>query len=107
MTEDWSELQKLQNPDGGFSWYQGYPSSYYNSLYILKNLGKINEWLKGNMADYQTSEQKEMVAKLINYVDSEVYKYWDVKKEYVWNNYVLDYLDTRNYCCLLYTSRCV
>ena len=97
INEDWSELQKLQNPDGGFSWYQGYPSSYYNSLYILKNLGKINEWLKGNTADYQSSEQKEMVAKLINYVDSEVHKYWDVKKEYVWNNYVLDYLDTRNY----------
>ena len=94
---DWSELQKLQNPDGGFSWYQGYPSSYYSSLYILKSLGKINEWLKGNTADYQSSEQKEMVSKLINYVDSEVHKYWDVKKEYVWNNYVLDYLDTRNY----------
>ncbi|QOW09645.1 hypothetical protein Q73A0000_04320 [Kaistella flava (ex Peng et al. 2021)] len=94
---DWSELQKLQNPDGGFSWYQGYPSSYYNSLYILNNLGKINEWLKEDTADYQSSEQKEMVAKLINYVDSEVHKYWDVKKEYVWNNYVLDYLDTRNY----------
>ncbi|KIA88433.1 alpha-2-macroglobulin family protein [Kaistella jeonii] len=97
VKEDWSELQKLQNPDGGFSWYQGYPSSYYNSLYILKNLGKINEWLKGNTVDYQSSEQKEMVAKLINYVDSEVHKYWDVKKEYVWNNYVLDYLDTRHY----------
>ena len=97
IKEDWAELQKLQNPDGGFSWYQGYPSSYYNSLYILKSLGKINDWLKGNTADYQSSEQKEMVAKLINYVDTEVHKYWDVKKEYVWNNYVLDYLDTRNY----------
>lgn len=97
INEDWSELQKLQNPDGGFSWYQGYPSSYYNSLYILKSLGKINEWLKGNVDDYQSSEQKEMVSKLINYVDSEVHKYWDVKKEYVWNNYVLDYLDTRHY----------
>ena len=94
---DWSELLKLQNPDGGFSWYQGYPSSYYNSLYILKNLGKINEWLKGNVVDYQSSEQKAMVAKLVSYVDSEVHKYWDVKKEQVWNNYVLDYLDTRYY----------
>ena len=97
INEDWSELQKLQNPDGGFSWYQGYPSSYYNSLYILKNLGKINEWLKGNVDDYQSSEQKEMVSKLVKYVDSEVHKYWDVNKEYVWNNYVLDYLDTRHY----------
>ena len=97
IQNDWSEVLKLQNPDGGFSWYQGYPSSYYNSLYILKNLGKINEWLKGNTSDYQSSEQKEMVKKLVQYVDSEVHKYWDVKKEMVWNNYVLDYLDTRHY----------
>ncbi|HMU07819.1 MAG TPA: hypothetical protein PKC37_07895, partial [Kaistella sp.] len=73
-----------------------------NSLYILKNLGRINEWLKGNITDYQGSEQKEMVSKLISYVDNEVNKYWDAStplsatKE-VWNNYVLDYLDTRHY----------
>ena len=103
IKEDWAELQKLQNPDGGFSWYQGYPSSYYNSLYILKSLGKINEWLKGNVADYQSSEQKKMVAKLINYVDSEVFRYYNFdsvaerSRSNVWNNYVLDYLDTRNY----------
>lgn len=97
IQNDWAELKKLQNPDGGFSWYQGYPSSYYNSLYILKSLGKINDWLKGNTADYQSSEQKEMVSKLVNYVDAEVHKYWEVKKENIWNNYVLDYLDTRHY----------
>ncbi|MBV6881598.1 MG2 domain-containing protein [Epilithonimonas ginsengisoli] len=94
---DWSELQKLQNPDGGFSWYSGYPSSYYNSLYILKNLGRINDWLKGNVADYQSSEQKEMVKKLVSYVDNEVNKYWKTDKDNVWNNFVIDYLDTRNY----------
>lgn len=100
IQNDWSELQKLQNPDGGFSWYAGYPSSYYNSLYILKNLGKINEWLKGNVADYQNSEQKEMVTKLISYVDNEVNKYFDIynaRKQNVYTNYILDYLDTRNY----------
>ncbi len=97
INQDWSDLVKLQNPDGGFSWYQGYPSSYYTSLYILKNLGRINEWLKGNLSEYQSSEQKEMVQKLVNYLDTEVHKYWDVKKEYVWNNYVLDFLDTRHY----------
>jgi len=103
IQNDWSELQKLQNPDGGFSWYAGYPSSYYNSLYILKNLGRINEWLKGNVADYQSSEQKEMVSKLVSYVDNEVNKYYDTStplsgtKKNIWNNFVIDYLDTRNY----------
>ncbi|AZI40588.1 alpha-2-macroglobulin family protein [Epilithonimonas vandammei] len=97
INDDWSELVKLQNPDGGFSWYQGYPSSYYTSLYILKNLGRINEWLKGNLSDYQSSEQKEMVKKLVSYVDNEVNKYWRTDKDNVWNNFVLDYLDTRHY----------
>ncbi|QIY82473.1 hypothetical protein HER18_02390 [Chryseobacterium sp. NEB161] len=97
INDDWSELVKLQNPDGGFSWYQGYPSSYYTSLYILKNLGRINEWLKGNTGDYQSSEQKEMVKKLVSYVDNEVNKYWRTDKDNVWNNFVLDYLDTRHY----------
>lgn len=99
INDDWSELIKLQNPDGGFSWYQGYPSSYYTSLYILKNLGRINEWLKGNLSDYQSSEQKEMVSKIISYVDFEASKYVEMKqnKYSVWNNFVLDYLDTRNY----------
>ncbi|QFG53074.1 alpha-2-macroglobulin family protein [Chryseobacterium sp.] len=94
---DWAELKQLQNPDGGFSWYQGYPSSYYTSLYILKNLGRINEWLKGNMADYQGSEQKELVSKLIGYVDQEVNKYGNIDKKNVVNNFLLDYLDTRSY----------
>lgn len=97
INDDWSELKKLQNPDGGFSWYAGYPSSYYNSLYILKNLGRINEWLKGNLADYQSSEQKEMVSQLVKYLDNEVNRYFEVRKENVWSNYVLDYLDTRHY----------
>jgi uncharacterized protein YfaS (alpha-2-macroglobulin family) len=97
INQDWDDFKKLQNPDGGFSWYSGYPSSYGTSLYILKNLGKINSWLKGNVNDYQSSAQKELVKKLIQYVDNEIDKYYDVKKENVWTNWALDYLDTRNY----------
>lgn len=97
INQDWDDFKKLQNPDGGFSWYQGYPSSYGTSLYILKNLGKINTWLKDNVKDYQSSEQKELVGKLIGYVDNEINKYTDIKKENVINNWSLDYLDTRNY----------
>ena len=56
----------------------------------MKNLGRINEWLKGNLADYQSSEQKkEMVSQLVKFVDNEVSRYFDVKKkENVWSNYV-------------------
>lgn len=97
INQDWDDFKKLQNPDGGFSWYSGYPSSYGVSLYILKNLGKINLWLKDNVKDYQSSAQNEMVAKLVQYVDNEVARYFDVKKENVWNNSTIDYLDTRNY----------
>lgn len=96
ISQDWDDLRKLQNPDGGFSWYPGYPSSYGTSLYILKNLGKINVWLKDNAKDYQGTEQKELVTKLVQYVDNEIDKYWNVK-ESIWNNWAIDYLDTRNY----------
>ncbi|WP_313090251.1 alpha-2-macroglobulin family protein [Chryseobacterium flavum] len=95
--KDWDDFRKLQNPDGGFSWYAGYPSSYGTSLYILKSLGKINLWLKDHVTDYQGTEQKELIAKLVQYVDSEISKYADVKKENIWSNWALDYLDTRNY----------
>ena len=97
INQDWDDFKKLQNPDGGFSWYSGYPSSYSTSLYILKNLGKINSWLKDNVKDYQNSEQKELVANLVKYVDNEIDKYYDVKTENIWTNWSLDYLDTRNY----------
>ena len=97
ISQDWDDLKKLQNPDGGFSWYAGYPSSYGVSLYILKNLGKINVWLKDNVKDYQSADQKELITKLIQYVDNEINKYSGNKKESVLNNWVMDYLDTRNY----------
>ncbi|KQT23694.1 hypothetical protein ASG22_06530 [Chryseobacterium sp. Leaf405] len=94
---DWDDFKKLQNPDGGFSWYQGYPSSYSTSLYILKNLGKINSWLKDNVKDYQSSEQNKLIANMLKYVDNEINKYSDVKEKNIWTNWTLDYLDTRNY----------
>ncbi|WP_142726051.1 alpha-2-macroglobulin [Chryseobacterium sp. ON_d1] len=97
INQDWEDFRKLQNPDGGFSWYPGYPSSYGTSLYILKNLGKINSWLKDHVKDYQSADQQSIVAKLIQYVDNEVNKYFDVKKGNVWNNWAMDYLDARNY----------
>ncbi|MDQ1161632.1 uncharacterized protein YfaS (alpha-2-macroglobulin family) [Chryseobacterium sp. SORGH_AS 447] len=97
IMQDWDDLRKLQNPDGSFSWYPGYPGSYATSLYILKSLGKINVWLKDNVKNYQNSDQKEMVKNLIEYIDGEIEKYADPKDKNVWTNWTLDYLDTRNY----------
>ncbi len=97
IQQDWDEFQKLQNSDGGFSWYSGYPSSFGTSMYILKNLGKINSWLKNNVKEYQSESQDQLVENLVKYVDNEVEKYWDIKNKNVWNNWTLDYLDTRNY----------
>lgn len=102
INQDWDDLKKLQNPDGGFSWYPGYPSSYSTSLYILKNLGKINSWLKDHVSDYQNSGQNELMTKLVQYVDKEVAKYdtsasLKSNKENILNNWTLEYLDARNY----------
>lgn len=94
---DWEAFAKLQNPDGGFSWQAGYPSSYYVSLYLLKNLGKLNAWLKNNVKDYQTTDQKTIVSKLVQYVDKEMERYYTKPKDVLWSNFNLDYLDTRNY----------
>lgn len=97
ISQDWEDLRKLQNPDGSFSWYPGYPGSYTTSLYILKSLGKINAWLKDNVKDYQNSDQKEMVKNLIGYVDAEVNKSYDPDTKNFWTDWALDYLDSRNY----------
>ncbi|MDO5615613.1 MAG: hypothetical protein Q4G16_05445, partial [Cruoricaptor ignavus] len=98
IQNDWAELLKLQNPDGGFSWHSGYPSSYQTSLYILRNLGKINEWLKGNVSDYQNNEQKEMAKNLIKFVDAEMENSrWFNNPKEIWSNTALDYLDARRY----------
>ena len=99
ILDDWSQLKQLQNGDGGFSWYAGSPSSFSTSLYILKNLGKVNEWLKdkGGVNDYQNTPQDEMVSALTAYVDREINRYWKPKDMNPWNNLVLDYLDTRHY----------
>ncbi|GJN60941.1 alpha-2-macroglobulin family protein [Elizabethkingia anophelis] len=99
ILDDWNTLKQLQNGDGGFSWYAGSPSSFSTSLYILKNLGKINEWLKdkGGVNDYQNTPQNEMVSALTAYLDREINRYWKPKDMNPWNNLVLDYLDTRHY----------
>lgn len=97
IAKDWSTLQRYQNGDGGFPWLPGYQSSYSNSLYILKNLGKMNDWLKENIKEYQPGGQQSMVSNLISYIDFQLERYWSEEKDNPWSNFALDYLDTRRY----------
>lgn len=96
INEDWDKLLRYQNSNGGFPWLPGYESSYYNSIYILNNLGKINGWLKGNTAEYQSGQQ-QMVSRLISYVDNFIESNWDEKKDNPWSNFAIDYLYSRNF----------
>jgi len=98
VLSDWENLLKMQNGDGGFSWTPGGPSSFFTSLYILENLGKINEWLSSQnaLSDYQSTSQETMVKNLTGYLDRKISDYWNVKYE-PWSNLVLNYLDARHY----------
>lgn len=96
INSDWKLLLQYQNGDGGFPWLPGYPSSYVSSLYILRNLGKMNEWLKGGINQYQ-SGQANMVSSLIHYIDRELGTHWKENENTPWSNFALDYLDARRY----------
>lgn len=96
INSDWKLLLQYQNGDGGFPWLPGYRSSYVSSLYILRNLGKMNEWLKGGINQYQ-SGQANMVSSLIHYIDRELETHWKENENTPWSNFALDYLDSRRY----------
>lgn len=95
VQEDWSELKNRQNPDGGFSWFPGGPSSYHTSLYILKHWGKLQSWLKDSLASYQDAEQKPLAERLVRYADAEVSRLVTLENEPVYNDQLLNYLDSR------------
>ncbi|WP_241285480.1 alpha-2-macroglobulin family protein [Chryseobacterium arthrosphaerae] len=96
INSDWKVLLQYQNGDGGFPWLPGFRSSYVSSLYILRNLGKMNDWLKGGIAEYQ-SGQNNMVSALIQYIDNELNTHWKENEDTPWSNFALDYLDARRY----------
>jgi len=96
INKDWKLLQEYQNNDGGFPWLPGFESSYTCSLYILKNLGKMKEWLKDGISEYQ-SDQNSIVSSLISFVDGQLERYWKESENNPWSNFSLDYLDARRY----------
>lgn len=104
IQQDWQKLLQLQNGDGGFGWMPGSRSSLLTSLYILKNLGKLNQWLAktGDLKDCQNSDQQKMTTKLIEYLDRTIDNFWTSKSlpevlKNPYSNLVLNYLDSRHY----------
>ncbi len=93
---NWTRFEQLQNPDGGFSWQPGGPSSYQSSLYLLKNLGRLNGWLHGDLSTY-SSKLESLVSDLVNYVDLQAEQFYQKPETLISSNLAISYLDARSY----------
>ncbi len=96
VVTDWRKLQEFQNPDGGFSWYPGLSSSYFTSLELLKNLGRLQKLIKTDLGSY-APELSTVVSRLIEFTDSEIGRYVQEPSKYYYTNTSLNYLDARRY----------
>jgi len=63
----WDKLMKLQQPDGGFSWFEGMPASRYVTQYILLNAARLNTLTKT-----QATVVDAPVLKAIAFIDNEL-----------------------------------
>ncbi len=96
------KLLKLQQPDGGFTWFDGMPSSRYITQEILLNFARLNKMTGKQTTD--NGEIKSALAKALNYLDleishdfSELKKYnKNYQKENCVGNIQLFYLHTRS-----------
>lgn len=95
LRTNWSTFAERQNPDGGFSWYPGYPSSFGVSLYILKQLGRLSQWMDGSLIDY-APENSTLEKNLVDFVDRYLQNHFGDTTLDKPNNYVLEYLDARS-----------
>lgn len=90
-------LFRLQNEDGGWSWYPGMQSNDYVTKNILKALMKIHQW---QINDIREEPFKEAVKLAIEYVDvkfnEEIEKYFtsNPKEHYISYTFV-DYMQLR------------
>ncbi len=63
-----SLLQKAQQPDGGWAWYEGMPTSFFITLNIVEGLSRLADW-------GETSHDEAiamMQNKALRYLDTEV-----------------------------------
>lgn len=87
-----SSLKKLQNPDGGWSWFKCFESSPFITSKIIGMLGYLSE------KSMLTIELEEMAHKAVKYYDSTVVKNFErYRKEGLPEDYagLVDYLYSR------------
>jgi len=87
-------LEKLQNEDGGISWFDGGKSSPYISSYLLKGLGKLamdEQLLPSNIFNDYT--YRGFVDKLVQYCDNNFLRFSTEKEWYTG----LQYAYSRSY----------
>lgn len=96
------KLLKLQQHDGGFTWFEGMPSSRYITQEILLNFARLKK-----MTGQQTTDNSEInstLTKALNYLDLEISRDFVELKKYNKNyqkencvgNIQLFYLHTRS-----------
>ena len=103
LRENLKKLQKLQTPNGGWSWFAGMPENRYTTQTIVTGLGQLQHLgITGILRDATT---RDMVTKAIGYLDGEMLKdYERLKKDYTGkldNNHLgsteIQYLYTRSF----------
>jgi len=84
LQENLIKLQKLQTPNGGWSWFAGMPENRYITQNIVTGLGKLNHLGITNILwDPSTHD---MVIKAIGFLDDELQKDYENLKRYSSNN---------------------
>ncbi|MFZ4522082.1 MAG: alpha-2-macroglobulin family protein [Bacteroidales bacterium] len=80
LQENLLKLQKLQSPNGGWTWFAGMPENRYITQNIVTGLGKLDHLgITGILKEQST---REMVMKAIGFLDRELQKDYENLKKY-------------------------
>ena len=68
------QLQQLQNEEGGFSWFEGFPASREITMAVLEFLAQLTQL---NAVEYNQAE-REMIIRALRYLDQQI------EQDYEW-----------------------
>ncbi len=93
LDKNLEQLKKMQNGNGGFSWFEGGPVDRYITQYIVSGLGHLVK-LKA-VAKGQPDKLKDMFEMAIVYLDKQMQSGYQamIKSKIHRENYIPDYLD--------------